>query len=216
MKRMIGNNILLLIVFLVIDLTTVYGQLTITGPTCVMPATTYDYVINNSGGDTSNIQACITGGFFISTYNTACQTINPTSKIRVTWTDTIAGKLNIATSHGNASIDVSVTSVLEGGKIDSLVVKQILDVNSIPANLYCSQAKGGNCLPAYKYQWQDSKDNIKYSDIKGEETQNLLFSKEIKRTTYYRRKVTDTISNSIAYSVISALIVPLKPNKKIK
>ena len=122
--------------------------------------------------------------------------------------------MKITTAYNNATIDVRVTSSLQGGSIDSRSVIQILNVDSIPINLYCSKARGGNCMPSYKYQWQESKDNISYKDIKGEEMENRMFSKEIKHTAYYRRKVTETLSSSTAYSNTSTIIVPLEPAKK--
>jgi hypothetical protein len=207
---MIGCPVL---IFLFSQPAKVSAQLTVTGANCVMSSTIYDYIINDTSGDTAKINVCIIGGVFESNKNT-CREIKPNTTIKVIWTDSLAGKLNVNSQSDNTKFDVNVTNTLSGGLIDSFSVTQILDEDSIPATLSCSKAKGGNCNPSYKYQWQESKDNIKYQDINGEVMENLRFSKTIKHSTYYRRKVTDIISNSTAYSSVAAVLTPLKSKKK--
>jgi hypothetical protein len=45
---------------------------------------------------------------------------------------------------------------------------QNINYNTLPAWLNCSAASGGSCTPTYNYQWQQSSDNVNFSDISGE------------------------------------------------
>jgi hypothetical protein len=68
--------------------------------------------------------------------------------------------------------------------------------------------------PSYSYQWQQSTDNVNFSDISGQTSLSLTFSAPLTITTYYRRKVTETVSGSVAYSNSATVTVmpQLYPN----
>jgi hypothetical protein len=66
---------------------------------------------------------------------------------------------------------------------------------------------GGNCAPSYGYQWQQSFDDLSWTDIKDAILPNLEFVAPLDQTTYYRRKVTETISSSVEYSDIAIVLV---------
>lgn len=184
-----------------------FSQGSITGPTCVLSGTEYRYLIGGDKTKDQNVNICVQGGHFVGTDSTCYQGI-AISMISITWDDNaVSGRITFNSGQSNCQLDVSKTKNLNGGSIDSLSAFQVISSNLIPTVINCTQAQGGSCIPIYVYQWQWSMNNLSWQDIDKANTQNLNFSSPVNATTYYRRKVSDTVSNSDNYSNIATIIV---------
>ena len=183
-----------------------YAQLSITGPVCVIAGAEYQYDIHKGQSDSSNMQLCITGGVIAGT-DSACSNKTPFSFVRVIWRDTTQGNININTSQGNTSLVVAVTTGLQGGRIDSQIAFQTVSADSIPSSIHCSSAMGSSCSPLYQYQWQQSTNGMNWNNITNAVLQHLDFSAPISQSTYYRRRVTESLSGSINFSDIAVIVI---------
>lgn len=86
-----------------------------------------------------------------------------------------------------ASKSVSVSfPVLTGGTISNPT--QSVGCGTTPALIQASVASGGSCSPTYYYQWQQSTDNVNFTDIPGATSQNYQPG-PLTATTYFRRRV---------------------------
>ncbi|HXB07841.1 MAG TPA: DUF6443 domain-containing protein, partial [Puia sp.] len=65
---------------------------------------------------------------------------------------------------------------------------QAINYNTVPAQINCSAASGGNCGGDYTYQWYSSPDNSNFSAISGAVNQNYQPG-ALTATTYYKRSV---------------------------
>ena len=190
-----------------------YSQVNISGPTCVMPGTTYQYSISGNLDSSSTMHVCINGGIIADTsIKGSCSGDGPPlSAVLVVWSNGNQGSLTVTSSKGNASINVNVTSSLATGLIDPASAQQnFYDTLSIPAVIHCSEGSGGSCAPSYSYQWQRSQDAMTWEDIPGVSGKDLSFSQPAVHTFYYRRKITENHSNTIGYSSMAVVnvIVP--------
>ena len=185
----------------------VCAQPEIKGPACVVPGTEYDYFISGSPDSVAEVSICITGGSFADT-KVNCKTIKPHSSVRINWDDKAnnAG-LSITHSAGKNSLDVTVTTALDPGDIVSSIKKQKLKYDSVSAVITCSPASGGSCSPVYKYQWQQSANALGWTDIIGANGPDLPPQGALKEPVFYRRKVTEDVSGTIAYSTIATTFV---------
>jgi hypothetical protein len=187
-----------------------YGQVYVAGPSCVVPATEYQYNLSSNWTDTSQIQVCITGGVFAGSGD-SCYNGTPLRMVRVVWNDTTVGRLYISSSAGVGTLNVNMTHALQGGKIDSTAAIQVIQAGTIPSSIHCTGAAGGSCAPGYQYQWQQSSDNVVWNDIPGADDAQLTISAVVNSTVYYRRKVTEPGSVNEAYSDVAMVIVTV-PN----
>jgi hypothetical protein len=183
-----------------------FAQVTLTGPTCVIAGTEYQYDINRDKSKTATMQFCITGGVIAGTDST-CKNGTAFNFIRVIWDGTPQGKISFSSSRGNASFSVKKTTTLDGGKISGTVAFQSATADSIPASIKCSAASGGGCSPVYKYQWQQSADGINWANLNGAIAQNLPFLSFVTKSTYYRRKVVESVSGSESFSDVIVLVI---------
>jgi len=183
-----------------------YGQVYVAGPSCVVPATEYQYNISCNWADTSQIQVCITGGIIAGSGN-SCYNGPLLRMVRVVWNDTTAGSIYISSHAETGTLNVNLTHVLQGGKIDSTVAVQVIQSGTIPSAIQCNGATGGSCVPDYQYQWQQSSDNIAWNDIPGANDALLTISAVVNSTVYYRRKVTEPGSENEAYSDVATVVV---------
>jgi hypothetical protein len=186
------------------------AQVTINGSTCVVPGTVYQYTISGSWDSVSTMQVCVTGGAFVdSGMGSKCtHKAYPLASVMVIWSTTTSSSLSIQSSLGNATLNVNVTSPLLAGTIDPLSkVQSFYDTLSTPSVIHCSLEKGGSCSPSYSYQWQESFDGLIWRDISGSTSQHLLFSNAVKQASFFRRKVTETTSNTIGYSDMAVVNV---------
>src|ERR1051326_4032835 len=64
-----------------------FSQVIISGPTCIVPSTVYQYVISGNWDSASSVQVCITAGIIIdSTDSTICTpSLNGLNKVLVMW-----------------------------------------------------------------------------------------------------------------------------------
>jgi hypothetical protein len=187
-----------------------FCQVALSGPSCVVPGITYQYKITGNWDSTSTLQVCITGGVIADTAGTnSCTPTGgaPLYSVLVIWNDTTGASLHIVSSAGNNTLNVMITSPLLAGSIDTLSSSQIIGYDSLPTGINCSVDTGGSCSPTYSYQWQASPNNVSWEDVTGSTSQNLGFTTPLTQTTYFRRKVTETVSGSIAYSGMAAVFV---------
>lgn len=181
-----------------------FAQVSITGPTCVIPGLGYQYNIGGINTDSVNINVCVTGGTITGSDST-CQN-GKFSFIRITWTDSVSGSISLSSVQGNASFNVNMTEPLLPGDIDSSNTVQAVASDSIPSVIHCTEASGGSCAHSYSYQWQQSTTGDNWQDITGNTSADLQLSSPVSQTTYYRRKVKD-IGNSIAFSIVAIILV---------
>jgi hypothetical protein len=188
------------------------AQVTISGPTCVVAGTIYQYAVSGKMDSSTTMQVCITAGVIMDSINgnITCTTSGPPiNKVLVIWNDSAAdiGALNLSSSSGNASISVHFTQMLLPGSIDSAVKTQIIGLNVVPASITCGADSGGSCSPTYSYQWQQSADQVSWTDVLSAKGLALSLNSPLAQSTYYRRKVTETGSGSIDYSDVASVFV---------
>jgi hypothetical protein len=84
---------------------------------------------------------------------------------------------------------------------------QRIAYQATPSVINCSSSTGGACSPQYSYQWQQSVDQVTWSDLPGDTAQNLVLTQAVTQTLFVRRKVTDKKSNTMAFSDIALVDV---------
>jgi hypothetical protein len=87
---------------------------------------------------------------------------------------------------------------LSGGCI--ITAPQYILFNNLPAAITATGAGGGSCS-SYNYQWQQSADNVYFTDIPGATGQNLSFTVPLPNspaTTYFQRRT--VCDNEVAYT----------------
>lgn len=183
------------------------AQPTISGPQCILPGTTYHYIITGNWNSLSTVTVCVTGGKLVS--GSACSPANGIAgQVFVVWKDTSFRKVDVSGSAGNASLLVTGTTNLNGGKIQDTDRVQIYVANTTLYTFHCSDAQGGSCSPRYSYQWQRSNNALNWTDIPLAIGGSLQFSGTIMVNTFFRRVTFDARSTSIAYSDNAQLTVP--------
>jgi len=148
------------------------------GPTCVSSGVAYQYAFTGSYTGSTAMNWCCTGGT-ITGGSGGCKYGVPLLNIYVTWnagTGTHSLTVTIVSGgSGSATINATLTTTLVSGNITSGQTQNI-SYNATPATINCAAATGGNCSPSYSYQWQQSADNINFSNVTGATSQNLSFS----------------------------------------
>lgn len=151
------------------------------------------------------------GGLIVSS-NSTCGKVTGLNYIRIVWNEDISkGKISITSSSGKGSFNVKPTRALQGGKIDTLSKIQRVSSAGISKEISCSSGRGGSCNPSFVYQWEQSDDNLRWTEVKGAISQNISFSPLSDRAVFLRRKTTDTVSNTIAYSDVAVIVVNSQP-----
>lgn len=175
----------------------------ISGSANIVVGNSYSYYPNFDGNPTivynGTYNYYISGGNITGTSNTSkygtCSSNLYTIGINITWTSS-TGSVTFVCSNGYFTLNVSSGAVLQAGSISPS--SQTINYGTIPTSLTGTAASGG-ASSNYAYQWQSSADNVNWSDISGATSQNyspgFLYS-----TTYYRRKVTETVGGSVAYT----------------
>jgi hypothetical protein len=188
------------------------GQVTLSGPTCVVPGTMYQYLISGPWDSASKMQVC-TQGAVIAQLNGSC-TANgsPQSAVLVSWnTGITTGSLTLSSSSGNSSLAVSITAPLRGGVVTAVSRLQAIGFLAAPTIIHCSADSGGSCKPVYTHQWQESTDNINWSDLPQATGPDLIAPPVLRQTHFFRRKTVETGSGSIAYSDAASVQVGPPP-----
>jgi hypothetical protein len=191
-SAMLGNNM--------------FAQVSVSGPSCIISETTYQYVINGNWKQPSWMRVCITGGKLIT--GNRCMTGNVVvSSVFVIWKDTSYRKLEINSSSGNISLAVQGTTKLNGGHLHDSDRVQVYYPARASYSFRCETASGGACIPDYLYRWQKSADGLNWININGATGKDLQFSGNILVNTFFRRVTTEIKSNSMAYSDTGILTI---------
>lgn len=188
-----------LVFILTICNSAVIGQVSISGPVCVIPGTPYQYVINGQWSDSSYMRICVIGGK-LNNGETCTAQGTILSDVIVVWNDTSMHHLEFNSSSGNIKLELQSTKELAGGLINAIDRVRIFDSAVAEYSFQCSPATGGTCAPIYIYQWQKSENGLNWVDITGANEENLLFREAVKVNTYFRRVVEERGSATIAYS----------------
>jgi hypothetical protein len=212
-KSFMKNRRILL--FLLATITTIsksIAQPILSGHTCAMTGTVYQYVISGTLSPTSSIKLSVTGGVITGSAGVNITSLigPPVNHVLVIWNDSLsgAGSLALNAAEGNASVTVHVCKALKGGILDTgSSIQMISDTSKVPLPLTCGAATGGSCSPSFAYQWQESPNMLSWSDIPGATGPGLIFTGPVRQSTYYRRKATDISTGSIGYSDVGSVFI---------
>ena len=201
------RSLLFSIFILFLSYNKTYAQVSISNPGCVIAGQQYIYNCQGNCGSPATMTWCISSnGTILQAYGTnitgtgSCRSGTGVGSIYVQWNSSGAGSVTLTSSTGNASpLNFTIANALNPGSITANLT-QTIGYNTIPAGISCSVATYGYCTPAYSYQWQQSTDNVTWSNITGQTSQNLSFSTSLLTTTYYRRKVTETNTSVVSYA----------------
>jgi hypothetical protein len=195
-------------IFLLLTLHSVsYAQIKIDGPTCVTTGILYQYNFTGKIDSTARMEICITGGSFENNAK-ECIRGKALSYVRIIWDgNSKRNFISVISSSGKVFLEAAITTALAGGKIDDVSLLQNVDAASLPANILCSSATGGTCSGSYTYQWQESLDNISWTDLADTNTQNFIFKTVVNKTTFYRRQSKIAKSDVFALSDIAVVVV---------
>ncbi|MFT3704797.1 MAG: hypothetical protein QM802_20700 [Agriterribacter sp.] len=187
-------------------------QITISGPSCVVPNIIYQYDINVSEQDTSKTMTiCVTGGKIIDTSSVdSCVTYTSLKPfVKIAWNSGESHFLRVSDSTAGNILYTDLTSDLKSGQIDTTLLFQEVNSSAIPSTLSCSDDSGGSCAPVYNYHWEQSDDGLTWHDIEtgSGSSKNLVFSAPLLQTTYFRREVSETHSNTVAYSQMAVISI---------
>jgi hypothetical protein len=179
----------------------------INGAACIMPGTTYQYLITGHWDSLSNTHLCIKGGILTSGDSCIFLKTSP-SMVLVIWTDSVADrKIAVTSDLGNASLMVTGTTELNGGLVDGSNKVNIFKADQLDYTFHCAVATGGSCDPNYTYQWQSSTNQLNWTNIQGATGKDLKYSGPITASTFFRRVTIETHSNIVAYSDAGQLMI---------
>lgn len=181
---------------------------TITGPQCVRTGVEYQYIISSASDSIGSVQVCLQGGVFAYTKRN-CIGDTVLTEVRVTWTDSSSGQITLRSAGSSFTKAVNIARELQAGSIGEEMTVQHIKEGSVADDILYTAATGGGCSPQYIYQWQQSEDNMQWTDISGSDKQEFTFSSALTRSLYFRRKVTDVNSGNIAYTKPVAVFVEL-------
>lgn len=211
MKRLIRQFCPSLALFLLLY-TWAQGQVHISGPACVVSGTVYQYVISGNWDSSATMQVRLVGGRLADTSTGKASSFSGrfSRQLLVVWNDSVSAtrSLSLTSSAGNHTLTVTFTQPLNPGTIDSTCITQLVGLDSVPVvPITCTRATGGACSPTYRYQWQRSPDRMHWKDILSAAGQDLQIKSPVRRSLYYRRKVTETSTGSIKYSNEAAVFL---------
>lgn len=178
----------------------------ISGPGCVKPGIIYQYDIKSNWDSVGNVQVCVTGGTLAGS-DSSCVNVMTLPFVKVVWRDTTVGSVSIVAPSGATILQVHIAENLRAGEIDSVKNFQILDTSIVPEKIGCSVASGGSCTPGYQYQWEQSFDNENWTEMPGMTAPDLEFAQPLQRTTFFRRKVLETQSQTAAVSQLASVYI---------
>lgn len=206
MKKLLTPLLMLLTAF------AVSGQPTVTGPTCVVPATMYEYLITGSWDSGATMQVCVNGAVLAQTSGTCTANGSPLSYVLLQWNPGItAGAVNISSSPGSASLSVTVTTSLKPGSIETSSQLQNIGFRAVPAIIHCNPDTGGSCKPVYTHQWQQSLDNTHWTDVSQATGGDLTIGPAQEQAIFFRRKTIETSSGTVGYSNLAVVQVGPPP-----
>jgi hypothetical protein len=183
-----------------------FAQVSISGPSCILPGTRYMYIISGPWNSASTMRVCLTGGRLDS--GDSCSAAGPVqSSVFVTWGNGQRSKIDVASSSGNSSLSVRATSELNGGQIADSDRAQVFRPDQGTYIFHCNEATGGSCDPYYLYQWQKSENRLEWTDLEGAAGKDLQFSQAVQVSTYFRRVTIEARSNTRTYTDPAVLSV---------
>lgn len=191
--------------------TKLQAQIGISGSTTVTAGTSYSYTPTYGGSSTYSYSGpyvyYLNQGVFTSgggtTKSGTCSNVLYSIGTAVTWT--ASGSITLNTNIGNVTVYVTVVAALSSGTISGT---QSINYNTSASTITGTAATGGAASPSYTYVWQSSPDNVTWTDISS--TNNVNYSPgTMTSTKYYRRKVTEGSSGSVAYT--SSVTVTVYP-----
>lgn len=208
-QQILKKMIKVIYLIALVAITPSYGvaQPGIEGASCIMPGTTYQYMITGQWDSSSNAHLCIQGGILKSGDSCISLQISP-SMLLVIWNDSVTHrKIAVTSDLGNASLMVTGTTELHGAAVDDSDKLKIFDADQLNYIFHCGVATGGSCDPNYTYQWQRSTNQLNWTNIQGATTKDLKYSGTIETSTFFRRVTIETHSNIVAYSDSGQLII---------
>jgi hypothetical protein len=201
------KRVLPITLFFISFFQTGYSQTTVMGIECVTPGVDYEYRFNAGWDSAVSIEVCVKGGV-ITGDGSKCKTGAGISSVTIRWDlDSKNGSIEISYPRGKMRKNVNISPELGGGQIDSTKKMQFIAFKKSPADLECSPAIGGGCNPTYNYQWQQSTNLLDWKDISGAQNKKLKFSSPLTEPLYFRRRVVEYNSGTIAYSDAVAVFV---------
>jgi hypothetical protein len=204
---------LLLALFALFFCKIVFGQVNITGAQCVLTTLVYQYDIKGDWKENDKISICVDGGVLTET-GTTCIEKQTVSFVKVQWSEgKTTGKITVNSGAGASNISVNIAPHFNPGSIET-TDKQTIAYNKLSPSLYSTQASGGNCSPSFSYQWEQSLNKLQWIAISGATGRNLSFDTPLKQTTFFRRKVFESKSQTIGYT--NAITVFVSPEAKKK
>lgn len=191
-----------------------YGQgLQIQGTASAIRGTSYNYYPTYNGSGTYSYNGSytwvISGGYETGTGNTSKSgSINAVLyalSINVTWNTTgSSASLTLYLNIGNTSKTIAVIAPLNAGTLSP--TSQSINSGATATAITGTAASGGASSPSYSYQWQSSPNSSTWTDISGATSLNYSPG-ALTTTTYYRRKVTETTSSTVAYTSTATVTV---------
>jgi hypothetical protein len=129
-------------------------------------------------------------------------TVDATPSSSITYK--VTGTRTVGNCTSTATVNVTVVTNLVAGSISS---DQTICSGTAPAGFTSISATGGSDV--IQYQWQQSADNISFTDITGA-TAETYNASALTQTTYYRRKAfttsdADEFTNSIKVDVLASV-----------
>jgi hypothetical protein len=211
LNRIPGTRLFLLLVFFGSGPGHTLGQITITGPTCVIAGISYEYLINNHGDSGATMQVCLQGAVTADLGQSCTDNGAPLRFVLVVWNVGLSsGSLNLSSTAGNTTLAVTITTPLKAGTI-TVSKMQSLGYDSLPVDIHCGPDSGGACNPVYQHQWQQSYDNVHWTNVSLATAGDLLSLPAQKQTIFYRRKTVETGSGMIVYSDAAEVMVGPPP-----
>ena len=180
------------------------AQSQVVGATCVAAGPTYYYHVLTGTG---TFTYCVNGGTVPG--GSTCGSGTNTLTIGVVWnTGITTGTITCSVS---PTLTATMAATLVGGSITANASQNIY-YNTVPAAISCAASSGGTCsgvTTSYSYQWQQSTNNVTYTDISGATSQNLTPTTALTQTTYFRRSVSSSATGAVVYSgVATAFVYP--------
>lgn len=198
-KKLFAKKMILSFLLLAIGRVVAFSQ-SINGTTCVVPNVEYIYTFSGTYSPSTTFTWDVNGGTFVG-----ASSGTPLPSVHVKWTST-GTNIHVVTSNPSASANLGVTvaPALQAGAIANPA--QTINYNTVPATINCPAATGGGCgTPSYAYQWQQSINNVTFTNISGATSQNLSFSAALTQAMYYKRMV--TVNGSTGYSTVATVNV---------
>jgi len=175
------------------------SQVTISGPSCAVAGVQYTYTASGAANGST---------YSWSASNGTISGSSTSLGVKITW-NSGNGKATLTTSNPSGTWQLNVTTVAPLAAGTTSISSENINYNSTPQGFSCTAASGGYCTPSYTYQWQQSTNDVSFTNISGATSLNLSFSSPITQTTYYRNMVTETNTGSTAYTgAVTVFVYP--------